>query len=140
MGNSCCHNLNVDQLEQSTNFDNNDRFSEILEYHDKIALMHEVWETDIEEEGLKVLTKDGSTFDEGLPVLWVQITFDRLIPLDFIESLLVSENRMVWDKANILDMQTLSTDEIENTYVTYQLQKFPWPMQNRDFVEAKKRT
>ena len=66
--------------------------------------MHEVWETDIEEEGLKVLTKDGSTFDESLPVLWVQITFDRLIPLDFIESLLVSENRMVWDKANILDM------------------------------------
>ena len=66
--------------------------------------MHEVWETDIEEEGLKVLTKDGSTFDEGLPVLWVQMTFDRLIPLDFIESLLVSENRMVWDKANILDM------------------------------------
>ena len=69
------------------------------------------------------------------------MTFDNLIPLEFVESLLTDpEYRLVWDKSNIIAMETLSTDELDNTYQTYQLQKFPWPMQNRDFVETKKRT
>ena len=70
MGNSCCNIQNLNELEASTNFDANDKFAEILEFHDKVSQL-DVWETDIDEDGLKVLTKEGSVFDSDLLVLWV---------------------------------------------------------------------
>ena len=42
MGNSCCNIQNLNELEASTNFDANDKFAEILEFHDKVSDL-DIW-------------------------------------------------------------------------------------------------
>lgn len=83
---------------------------------------------------------DGSVFDAELPVIWCQLTLPKLVSLDIIEQFLTNpEKRLTWDKDSVVELRNISYDDLEDTTVYYQITKFPWPMQNRDFIEIKKR-
>ena len=84
MGSTCCSTANIDPLEASTSLEVNDRFSEILDYSEKISEMGD-WTLQVEDDNLKVLSMDGSAFDTDLPVLWVQLTLPKIVSLDRIE-------------------------------------------------------
>jgi hypothetical protein len=80
----------------------------------------------------------GSDYNADVPIVYLRLTVPFEIPVEVIESLLIDPTkRKKWDKDNILEYRRLSEEPTNDTETIYMLNKFPWPMSNRDFVEER---
>jgi hypothetical protein len=87
-----------------------------------------------------VKSRVGSKFNNKVPVIMLELTIPQRVPAEVVDELLSEpEQRLEWDKDNVLAYECLNTDEDSNISTFYIMNKFPWPMQNREFMELRHR-
>jgi hypothetical protein len=113
---------------------NNPKILEVEQYA-MTLLADPEWEIALEEDDCIVQTRIGSDYNDTLPVVFLEINVKGDFNLAAVSDVMCDpKTRLTWDKDSLADFR-LVDDETPDAKIMYSVNKFPWPMKNRDFVD-----